>query len=250
MEWILSRYQASANTLLAALLGLSGCLQTGTSDDNASVEQFSFGSDLGVGLGSPVTTNSTTGRSDDYHPTCVSSSAASDMSYTWTAPSTGSYTFSTLGSSFDTVLEVRQYNTGVSLGCNDDSAGTLQSTVSASLSAGQTVLVVVDGYSSSTGPFQLNIGSSGGGARHYTCGYALPGYGCDNGRDHRFVVAADLTAAIPACRAAQPATEPDFCYVIDGDGGTASDVSECSAASASWRSGNSCCNFMGTLSCP
>jgi hypothetical protein len=149
---------------------------------------------------------------------------------------------------FDGCFGVRQYNTGASLGCNDDSNGTLQSTVSVSLAGGQTVMIVVDGYSTSSGPFQLNIG--GASTRHYTCGYALPGYGCDNGRDHRFAVAADMTAAITACRAAQPATEPDFCYVIDTDGGTSTDVSECSAASASWRSGNNCCNFLGTLSCP
>lgn len=86
--------------------------------------------------------------------------------------------------------------------------------------------------------------------RHYTCGYALPGYQCNNGRNHAFVVAADMTAAIAACHAAQPASYTDFCYVIDADGGTSSDTNECTAASASWRPTNSCCNFLGTTSCP
>ena len=86
--------------------------------------------------------------------------------------------------------------------------------------------------------------------RHYTCGYALPGHNCDNGRNHAFVVAADMTAAIAACHAAQLPGYTDFCYVIDSDSGTSTDVSECMAASASWRPGNSCCNFKGTLSCP
>ena len=243
----MKRYQIPKSAAFTVLLCLGGCLEPGGNDDTANVEQFSFGSDLGVGLGSPVTTNSTIGRTNDYQPSCVSNSAAPDLAYTWTAPSTGSYTFSTLGSSFDTVLEVRQYNTGASLGCNDDSSGTLQSTVGISLSGGQTVIVVVDGYSTNSGPFQLNIGN---GARHYACGYALPGYGCDNGRNHAFVDAADMTAAITACHAAQLPGYTDFCYVIDSDGGTSTDVSECSAASASWRSGNNCCNFMGTLSCP
>jgi len=93
-----------------------------------------------------------------------------------------------------------------------------------------------------------NACSSAG--RHYTCGYALPGYNCDNGRNHAFVVAADMTSAIAACHAAQLSGYTDFCYVIDTDSGTSTDVSECMAASASWRPGNSCCNFKGTLSCP
>lgn len=240
-------YQVYPIATFAVMLNLGGCMEPSTNDDNASVEQFSFGSDLGVSLGSPVTTNSTIGRTNDYQPSCVSSSTAPDMAYTWTAPSSGTYTFNTFGSSFDTVLEVRQYNTGASLGCNDDSSG-LQSSVSTSLAAGQTVLVVVDGYGASSGSFQLNIGGSA--ARHYTCGYALPGWGCDNGRNHAFVVAADMTAAIAACHTAQLPGYTDFCYVIDGDGATSSDVSECAAAPASWRSGNNCCNFMGTLSCP
>jgi hypothetical protein len=157
----------SKGLALAVLWSLGGCLEStdpDRPDRSASVEQFSFISDLGVGLGSPVTTNSTTGRTNDYQPTCVSNSTAPDAAYTWTAPSPGTYTFSTAGSSFDTVLEVRQYSSGASLGCNDDSNSTLQSTVSASLTGGQTVLVIVDGYSTSSGSFQLNITGSGSGS--------------------------------------------------------------------------------------
>ncbi|HWU88700.1 MAG TPA: hypothetical protein VN253_15645 [Kofleriaceae bacterium] len=225
-------------------------MEQDSTDEEATtnVEQFTFGGDLGVALGSPVTTNSTTNRTNDYKPTCVSNSSAPDMSYTWTAPSAGTFTFTTLGSSFDTVLEVRQYNTGASLGCNDDSNSTLQSAVSVSLSAGQTVIIVVDGYGSANGTFQLNINGSSG--RHYTCGYAIAGYGCNNGRNHAFVITLDMATAVPACRSVQPGSYPDFCYVIDGDGAVPSDVTQCQAAGGSWRSGNNCCNFMGSLSCP
>lgn len=86
--------------------------------------------------------------------------------------------------------------------------------------------------------------------RSYRCGYALPGYGCNNGRSSKSILAADLTTAISACRAAQPAAYSDFCYVLDEPGATQSDVFQCAEASGSWRTGNSCCNFMGTLSCP
>lgn len=86
--------------------------------------------------------------------------------------------------------------------------------------------------------------------RSYSCGYAMSGYNCDNGRNHALVNAVDMTAAIAACHAAQLPGYPDFCYVIDSTGGTSSDISECTAGSGSWRSGNNCCNFKGTLSCP
>jgi hypothetical protein len=86
--------------------------------------------------------------------------------------------------------------------------------------------------------------------RRYLCGYALPGYGCNNGRRSSFVNAADLTAALAACPSAQPAGYTDFCYVLDADGGTAADVVDCGEASGSWRPGNGGCNFNGTLSCP
>jgi hypothetical protein len=86
--------------------------------------------------------------------------------------------------------------------------------------------------------------------RNYTCGYALPDFGCDNGRTHADITAPDMTTAIATCHAVQPPDRPDFCYVIDRNGAAATDESECTAASASWRPGNDCCNFFGTLSCP
>lgn len=84
---------------------------------------------------------------------------------------------------------------------------------------------------------------------HYTCGWALPGYGCDNGRAHGEVYASDMTNAISLCRASQPSNLPDFCYVLDAQGGTSLDAAQCAAAGGSWRANNSCCNFRGTLSC-
>lgn len=147
--------------LVTLSLWLAGCAGVDDSEELGSVEQHAYMGDLGVALGSPVATSSTAGLSNDYTPTCVSGSAAPDAAYTWTAPSTGSFAFTTAGSAFDTVLEIRSYSTNDSLGCNDDSNGTLQSTVAVSLSAGQTVLVVIDGYSSGQGQYHLNITGSG-----------------------------------------------------------------------------------------
>ena len=86
--------------------------------------------------------------------------------------------------------------------------------------------------------------------RTYGCGYALPGYNCNNGRTHAFINASSMTAAVAACPAARPAGYTDSCYVLDSTGGTAADAVGCAAAGGSWRPGNSCCNFKGTLSCP
>ncbi|HEX4416743.1 MAG TPA: LamG-like jellyroll fold domain-containing protein [Kofleriaceae bacterium] len=147
-----------ALTLAAtAALYLGGCA-TQPDDDATTVEQFSTGANLGSSIGSPVISSSTVGLSNDYQPSCTPAGSAPDLALTWTAPATGRYTFSTLGSSFDTVLELRLPPTGASLGCNDDSSGTVQSTVSATLSAGETIQIIVDGYVSSSGAFQLNIG--------------------------------------------------------------------------------------------
>jgi hypothetical protein len=153
--------------LFVALISLGGCMEPdfagpeGSRDDLdgvelGSVEQLTYMGDLGVGLGSPVATGSTIGLSNDWLPPCGYSNAP-DASYTWTAPSTGTYVFSTSGSSFDTILHLRLYNTTTSLGCNDDSNGTYQSTVSVNLSAGQTVLAIIDGYGSGQGTYRLNI---------------------------------------------------------------------------------------------
>jgi hypothetical protein len=75
------------------------------------------------------------------------------------------------------------------------------------------------------------------------------GYNCDNGRSHLDVMAVDLNAAIAACRSQGLPGYPDFCHVLDVDGGTSADASQCSAQ-ASWRPKNSCCNFKGKKSCP
>lgn len=142
---------------LAALLGIAGCAGADSDAELDEVEQLTYVGNLGGALGSPVAAGSTSALSNDYQPTCINNSAAPDASYTWTVPSSGSYVFSTSGSQFDTVLEIRAYNTGASGGCNDDSNGTYQSTVTADLSAGQTVIVIIDGYGSDSGSYQLNI---------------------------------------------------------------------------------------------
>jgi len=230
---------ASRRSLLLGLslsLGLlSGCgpaFEPAEGSSLETVEQETFGGDLGQALGSPVTTNSTCNRSNDFTPGCASSNAP-DLSYSWTAPSTGSFTFSTAGSSFDTVLDVRRYNDKVSLGCNDDANGTLQSSVTLSLTAGQTVLVVVDGYGAGCGTFKLNISTvascpggcnsppsqchqSTGTCSNGTCTYAYKSVGsaCNDGRS---CTANDVCNGSGSCGGSSTCNSPpNRCYAAPG----------------------------------
>ncbi len=85
--------------------------------------------------------------------------------------------------------------------------------------------------------------------RMFHCGYAAPGNNCDNRRRSQPLIAPDMTAAIAACKQHKPKPDQDFCYVKDDDGPAAMDQGQCMAASGSWRPDDSCCSFMGTLSC-
>jgi hypothetical protein len=107
----------------------------------------------------PQTVNGdTTGNANATQSFCGGFDAP-DQSYEFTAPATGTYTFDTVGSPFDTVLYVRDATCGgMDLDCNDDFGMTLESQVQVFLSQGQTVIVFVDGYDLfSFGPFTLNI---------------------------------------------------------------------------------------------
>lgn len=113
------------------------------------------GGDLGIATGNAVATGSTVGAANDFSPSCQAGGA--DVLYTWTPPTSGAYTFSLAGSSYDTVLAIASGGCGgVELVCNDDSGG-LQSQASANLTAGQTVVIAIDGYNGATGSYTLAV---------------------------------------------------------------------------------------------
>ncbi|WP_437784086.1 MXAN_6577-like cysteine-rich protein [Sorangium sp. So ce1097] len=106
-------------------------------------------------------TGSTVGRPNSVTPTATTECGAvesADAGYAFTAPVTGDYVFDTYGSAFDTVLHVRDGSCrGPQLACNDDTR-IEQSEVTVTLEAGQTVVVVVDGFrNTSAGAFTLNV---------------------------------------------------------------------------------------------
>ncbi|MFO0603387.1 MAG: phospholipase C, phosphocholine-specific [Polyangiales bacterium] len=71
-----------------------------------------------------------------------------DVSVQWTAPSAGTWRFSTAGSDYDTVLHVRDGACGATvLGCHDDvGGGDYTSQVDVTLRAGQVVTAVISGF--------------------------------------------------------------------------------------------------------
>lgn len=83
----------------------------------------------------------------------------------WRPGSSGSFTITTFDSSFDTTLSVF---TGSSLEgltrvtSNDDSGGTVQSSVTFAVRAGSDYYIQVDGYGGATGNVVLNVPNSGG----------------------------------------------------------------------------------------
>jgi hypothetical protein len=126
--------------------GGDGCESLGFSEDI----------DLGTSIGSPVSIGSTSGASNTLSGSC-GGSGASDKIFRFEAPYSGAFTFSTEGSSYDTVLYIIDACSGDELACNDDGGSGTTSSLSGSFTAGSTVYIVVDGYSSSSGSFDLNI---------------------------------------------------------------------------------------------
>src|SRR4029453_14645371 len=100
-------------------------------------------------------------------PNNPASAGGRSVWYRWTAPGSGSATFNTIGSAFDTILAVYQGNAvnalGTQLVFNDDintDAGDVASTVTFTANAGQTYQIAVDGYrngpGADTGAIKLN----------------------------------------------------------------------------------------------
>jgi RHS repeat-associated protein len=123
------------------------------------------GSCADVNLGSQVpwtVTGDTTGEGDDFQPTaCGLAGGAPDVSYAFTAPAAADYQFSLQGSSYDTVLYLLGGScSGQEIDCNDDYLNS-QSYITRTLTAGETVIIVVDGYDSEGGSFTLDVSVAG-----------------------------------------------------------------------------------------
>ncbi|MBN1654595.1 MAG: hypothetical protein JXA30_12565 [Deltaproteobacteria bacterium] len=114
-----------------------------------------------IGLSSEVPqtlSGNTWGRPNALGSSCVTTSGP-EQSFTFTALENRTYVFDTFGSSFDTVLSIRQGDChGFEIACNDDSDEGLDSFVALTLRADQQITIVVDGYEpGAAGFFILNI---------------------------------------------------------------------------------------------
>lgn len=136
--------------------GLTDCEDDDCAEELACAPRETCGeTDLGSSVGLELASGTTIGAIDDFTASCRTS-AAEDVSYTWTAPDDGTYTFSTAGSSYDTIITLWGDECSLEEACNDDSVGTTSAT-SYDMLAGDTVVIVVDGYSTRSGDYVLSV---------------------------------------------------------------------------------------------
>jgi hypothetical protein len=109
-------------------------------------------------LGSQVPQTKTGMAVDNQHEPSCAAPGSPETVYGFTAPTSGNYSFSTAGSSYDTALYLLNQGCG-EIGCNDD-YNDLSSLVSVELQGGQHVFVVVDGFGGDAGSFVLTIEST------------------------------------------------------------------------------------------
>lgn len=190
----------------------------GTLDEGG--ESCADPTDLGSVLGAVVASGSTTGHSNDItntgaQPACYQGnwgalrSLAPDVTYSWTAPRTSTFTFSLCGSGYDT--EISLWNLACPLSfpadyiCgNDDAANSCESDILHSrleciaLEEGQQVLIVVDGYETENGSYSLAISDC-----NPVCAEAelnapglLESTTCGAGRECDLIVAEDKQIAV------------------------------------------------------
>lgn len=99
---------------------------------------------------------STIGSENGFSSNCGGEEAP-DQAFVFYPPISGTYRIDTIGSEYDTLLHVFDgYCGGALLGCNDDTFDT-QSEVFVDLAAGGVYTIVVDGWGSSAGNYQLNL---------------------------------------------------------------------------------------------
>ncbi len=108
-----------------------------------------------------TTVGATRETGEPRHATCPGNTlcdGSASIWYAWTAPANGMLTINTATSSFDTLLALYTGDLVASLtriADNDDFGGTVQSQVSAPVTAGITYRVAVDGYGTRTGSSAL-----------------------------------------------------------------------------------------------
>ena len=109
--------------------------------------------------GESVFTGSTVGGANNYDDGGDCNYGTPERTHVWTAPSAGPFIFDTEGSEFDTNLALfADCEASESLECNDDGVEeTLYSSITRTFEAGESVLVVIEGYDGGAGNYVINI---------------------------------------------------------------------------------------------
>ncbi|MEZ4392278.1 MAG: hypothetical protein R3A48_14405 [Polyangiales bacterium] len=118
--------------------------------------------ELGSALGEGVASGSTASSRNLFRGGC-GGEAGPEVALRWTAPRAGTFTFTTAGSDFDTLLYLRSECGGRDRACNDDvvSGVVRSSTATLELAAGEPLLIFIDGWEDSAGNYVLNIAEGG-----------------------------------------------------------------------------------------
>jgi hypothetical protein len=114
---------------------------------------------IGASIGMQVASGTTAGRSSAYRGSC-GGEMAGESTVWWVAPTSGSYTIDTRGSSYDTLAYVRQGSCdGPEVACDDDFVDGVErhSEFVLDAVAGVPYLLVIDGFEAASGEWVLNI---------------------------------------------------------------------------------------------
>ena len=131
------------------LFGRVGTYQLGVFHECANV-------DLGSAVGPDVATGTTAGAGGGLEAATCAAGLGEDLTYRWTAPAAGGYTFRVDATSFEPHVYVLDGACdGAEIACVLGSARSAETTLS--LANGQSVVIVVDGQRGERGAFALDI---------------------------------------------------------------------------------------------
>jgi hypothetical protein len=143
--------------------GLVDCADSDCAGDLYCFD-YCIGSDIGSVTGPAVASGVNAGLGDSLSPSCSAGAGGGGEEdvLSWTAPASGTYTFSTEGSDYDTVLYIMEDCVGEELECNDDedfSLGLYHSVIEDFfVTEGESIAIVVDAYESTeNGTYSLDI---------------------------------------------------------------------------------------------
>lgn len=150
---------AMGQTVLIRVAGFGGA--SGPFTMHVSAPQIPTGNDDCGGalvlMPGATVTGSNAGATGTNLSSCAGAGDVNDVWYRFTAATSGTHAFDTLGTvGLDTTLSVFDSCGGSELVCDDDAAGNLLSRVQLFLNTGQTVFVRVAGYNGQQGPFTLS----------------------------------------------------------------------------------------------